>query len=238
VINGQKIWSSQSMHADYCILLTRTDFEASKHQGITYFVLDMHAEGVEVRPIRQSTGHAEFAEIFLDNVRIPVEDRVGAENQGWSVAQSTLAAERGVLAFEGAERQRYTVEHYHRTAVEGGAAWLKDDQLRREFITLFGEMQASRRLIRKLLRENEDNPGRPTMLPSIVKVTSTILKKKFADFMVRTSGLEGQLYSDSDAETSEDSMMQYINSFGSVIAAGTNEIQRNIISERGLGLPR
>jgi alkylation response protein AidB-like acyl-CoA dehydrogenase len=238
VINGQKIWSSQSMHADYCILLTRTDFEARKHAGITYFVLDMHAPGVEVRPIRQSNGHAEFGEVFLDNVRIPIEDRVGEENQGWTVAQSTLAAERGVLAFEGAERHRYVVEDFYRKAVASGADWLTDDQLRREFMVLFSEMQASRRLIRKLLKEAESHDGRFSMTPSIVKVTNTVLKKRIGDFMVRTAGAEGQLHFDGVEDAGDNPMMEYISSFGSVIAAGTNEIQRNLISERGLDLPR
>src|SRR3546814_6581586 len=97
------IWSYSARHANDCIVRKRTDFESRKQAGITYFVLDMHAPGVEVRPIRQATGHAEFGEIFLEDVRIPVEDRVGEENQGWTVAQSTLAAERGVLAFERSE---------------------------------------------------------------------------------------------------------------------------------------
>ena len=90
VVNGQKIWSSQSMYARYGILLTRTDTKAKKQRGITYFILDMQAPGVEVRPIRKSTGMSEFAELFLTDVRIPIEDRVGEENQGWTVAQATL----------------------------------------------------------------------------------------------------------------------------------------------------
>jgi alkylation response protein AidB-like acyl-CoA dehydrogenase len=238
VVNGQKIWSSSSMHADYCILLTRTDFESRKQAGITYFVLDMHAPGVEVRPIRQATGHAEFGEIFLEDVRIPVEDRVGDENQGWTVAQSTLAAERGVLAFEGLERQRYQVEAFHRSAVEADADWLKDDQLRREFMVLFSELQAGRRLVRKLLREAEEQHGRFSMTPNIVKITNTILRKRMGDFMVRVAGDQGQVFIGGSEEDGDNPMMEYVSAFGGVIAAGTNEIQRNLIAERGLNLPR
>jgi alkylation response protein AidB-like acyl-CoA dehydrogenase len=238
VVNGQKIWSSQSMHSDYCILLTRTDFESRKQAGITYFVLDMHAPGVEVRPIRQSNGHAEFAEIFLDDVRIPVADRVGEENQGWTVAQTTLASERGVLAFEGSERARYTVEAFYKKAVDEDAGWLKDAQLHREFAALFGEMQASRRLIRKLLKEAEEPTNRPSMTPNIVKVVNTSLRKKIGDFMVRTAGLSGQLYTPGAEEADDNPMLEFVSSFGGVIAAGTNEIQRNLIAERGLNLPR
>jgi len=236
VVTGQKIWSSQSMYADYCILLTRTNSEGRKQEGITYFVLDMHAPGVEVRPIVQATGRAEFGEIFLNDVRIPVEDRVGEENQGWTVAQTTLAAERGVLAFEGAERQRYAVERFYRDALEKDAAWLKDDALRREFMGLFAEMQAGRRLIRKLLAHNVADPGRPTMIPAVVKVTGTTLRKRMGDFMVRIQDVQGQRFG--PGATPDNPMSEFLTSFGGTIAAGTNEVMRNLIAERGLGMPR
>src|SRR5262249_27520246 len=98
VINGQKIWSSLSMYARYAIFMALIDLAAKKQRGISYFILDMNDPGIEVRPIRKSTGASGFAELFLTDVRIPVEDRVGEENQGWTVAQATLASERGVLA--------------------------------------------------------------------------------------------------------------------------------------------
>jgi alkylation response protein AidB-like acyl-CoA dehydrogenase len=243
VVTGQKIWSSQSMHADYCILLTRTSSEGKKQAGITYFVLSMHAPGVEVRPIRQSNGRAEFGELFLHDVRIPVADRVSGENEGWAVAQSTLAAERGVLAFEGAERYRYLLEAFHARAVAEGAAWLRDDAMRREFMGLFAELQATRRMIRKLLREADHNDAHGqgqrgfSMTPSIVKVVNTMLKKRVGAFLVRCAGAAGQL--DLGDQLPEiNPMLEYITTFGQVIAAGTNEIQRNLIAERGLGLPR
>jgi alkylation response protein AidB-like acyl-CoA dehydrogenase len=242
VVTGQKIWSSQSMHADYCILLTRTSSEGKKQAGITYFVLDMHAPGVEVRPIRQSNGRAEFGELFLQDVRIPVADRVGGENEGWAVAQSTLAAERGVLAFEGAERYRYMLEAFHARAVAEGAAWLRDDAMRREFMVLFAELQATRRMIRKLLREADHNDAHGqrgfSMTPSIVKVVNTMLKKRVGAFMVRCAGAAGQIDLVGDHVPEMNPMLEYITTFGQVIAAGTNEIQRNLIAERGLGLPR
>ena len=122
VINGQKIWSSSSMYADHCLLLTRTDPTAQKHRGITYFIMNMHAPGVEVRPIRQANGRSEFGELFLTDVRIPSENMIGAENNGWRVAQATLGSERGVIAFEGAERQRYEIEAFYRKSLETGAA--------------------------------------------------------------------------------------------------------------------
>jgi alkylation response protein AidB-like acyl-CoA dehydrogenase len=242
VVTGQKIWSSQSMHADYCILLARTSSEGKKQAGITYFVLDMHAPGIEVRPIRQSNGRAEFGELFLHEVRIPVADRVGAENAGWAVAQSTLAAERGVLALEGMERHRYLLEAFHSRAVTEGAAWLGDAAARREFVTLFAELQAIRRMIRKLLHEADHNDGHGqrgfSMTPSIVKVVNTMLKKRVGEFMVRCASARGQIDLGGDQMPEVNPMLEYVTTFGPVIAAGTNEIQRNLIAERGLGLPR
>ena len=116
------------LYAEYCILLTRTDADAAKHGGITFLILDMKTPGVEVRPLRQANGMAKYAEIFLTDVRIPVENRVGDENNGWGLAQTTLASERGVLSFERNERLRYHMENFHADAVRKDAAWLGDDE--------------------------------------------------------------------------------------------------------------
>ncbi len=188
VINGQKIWSSNSMYARYCILLTRTDPDAPKHRGISYFIMDMQSPGVEVRPIRQANGRAEFGEIFLTDVRIPAENLIGRENEGWLVAQSTLASERGVIAFEGAERQRYEVEAFYRNALAADAPWLRDDQRRREFVGLMAELQAGRRLLRQLLRENKAHNAPPSTLPSFVKLSGTALRQRLCSFAVRGWG--------------------------------------------------
>src|SRR5215470_8698768 len=99
VVNGQKVWSSFAHIADFCILLTRSDAESSRHAGLTYLIIDMHAPGVEVRPLRQITGEAEFNEIFFSDVRVPVENRLGDEGDGWQVAMTTLLHERGTLGF-------------------------------------------------------------------------------------------------------------------------------------------
>ena len=104
VVNGQKLWASGGMHADWCLLLARTDPEAPKRKGISYFLLDMTTPGVEVRPIRNAIGDSHFCEIFLNDVRIPAANLVGAENSGWQVAQATLGAERGMTMLELAER--------------------------------------------------------------------------------------------------------------------------------------
>ena len=192
VINGQKIWSSNSMYADHCILLTRTDPDAPKHRGITYFIMDMRSPGVEVRPIRQANGRSEFGEIFLTDVRIPAENMIGRENNGWRVAQATLASERGVIAFEGAERQRYEVEAFYQRALAEDAPWLQDDQLRREFIGFLAEIQAGRRLLRQVLRESEAPDAAASVLPSIVKLSGTALRQRICSFMVRVAGIGGR----------------------------------------------
>jgi alkylation response protein AidB-like acyl-CoA dehydrogenase len=238
VINGQKIWSSNSMYADHCLLLTRTDPHAPKHRGITYFIMDMRSPGVEVRPIRQANGRSEFAEIFLTNVRIPAENMVGAENNGWRVAQATLASERGVIAFEGAERQRYEIEAFYRQSLDNGASWLQDAQLRREFMVFLTEMQAGRRLLRRVLEEHETPEASASVLPSIVKLSATVLRQRICSFMVRIAGIDGQEFAMLAEDAFGSPMFDFMSAFSGTIAGGTNEIQRNIVAERGLGMPR
>lgn len=238
VINGQKIWSSYSMYASYCILLARSNPNAGRHGGITFFIMDMKAPGVEVRPIHQADDNAEFGELFLQDVRIPLENVVGEVDKGWEVAMTTLAAERGVLAFERSERHYHAFEGMYRSAVEADAAWLRDDAMRREFMTLFGELQASRRMIRRLLRENEHDHAGSWLTSAVVKCSSTELWKRICDFISRTQGLDSQVVRYGPMETGESPMQEWLSSFGGTIAAGSSEIMRNIISERGLGLPR
>jgi alkylation response protein AidB-like acyl-CoA dehydrogenase len=238
IINGQKIWSSSSMYADHCLLLTRTDPNAQKHRGITYFIMDMHAPGVEVRPIRQANGRSEFGELFLTDVRIPAENMIGAENNGWRVALATLGSERGVIAFEGAERQRYEIDAFYRKSLETDAAWLQDTQLRREFVSFLAEMQAGRRLLRRVLEEHEKPDASASVLPSIIKLSVTALRQRICSFMVRIAGVEGQEFSMLAEQPFGSPMFEFVSAFSGTIAGGTNEIQRNIVAERGLGMPR
>ena len=238
IINGQKIWSSYSMYAEYCILLTRTNPDVKKHAGITYLIMDMKTAGVEVRPLRQANGAANFAEIFLADVRIPVENRVGGENDGWEVAQSTLSAERGLLVFESGERLRYLMEEFYADALRSDADWLKNSAMTREFARLFAAMQGCRRLLRRLLRETEAE------LPSVaetviyVKIIITTLLQKIGDFMMRAKGLGAQAYSGITPDMPVDPIDMYVSSFGGTIAGGSNEIMRNVLAERILHMPR
>lgn len=237
VVNGQKTWSSFSRFADHCILLVRTSTEGAKQAGITFLIMDMDTPGLEVRAIRQIDGQAEFSELFLTDVRIPVANRVGEENRGWAVANATLASERGVLWFDWAERRAFAIEAYFKDALAKRAWWLKDDGLRREFMALFAEIQAGRRLIRHLLRENDAHQPSAAITAAFVKLHDTTLHQRLSDLRTRIEGLAGQRYRRGE-DQGANGMFDFISAFGATISGGTNEVMRNIIAERGLGLPR
>lgn len=238
VINGHKVWSSFSMYADYALLLARTELSERRHRGISYFILDMHAPGVEVKPIKQANGRAKFGEIFLTDVRVRAEHRVGEEGQGWAIAQSTLKAERGVFAFEVAERMRISLEDFYHSALECKASWLGDDELRRAFVANLATLQASRRLLRRLLKESEQELPESERTAVLVKTVNSTLLKDIARFMLQTQQIEGQRDRGGMDEILDDAMFRYIGAFGQTIGGGTNEIMRNIIAERHLGMPR
>jgi alkylation response protein AidB-like acyl-CoA dehydrogenase len=240
VVNGQKIWSSGAAHADYCLLLARTDPNGKrKHDGISYFILDMKTAGVVVRPINQITGEAHFAEIFLDDVKIPVANLIGAEGNGWNIAQSTLSTERGLLIFGEVERLARSFE------LDGKAArdtWMRDVQFRREYAALYGELQTVRLMIRQLLIELEANPDKasPT-LPTYIKLTWGPFLQRYTEFLLRAEGLETQKWQPAIPGTGHSSRLRFndfLNSYGWTIAGGSNEIMRNIIAERILGMPK
>jgi alkylation response protein AidB-like acyl-CoA dehydrogenase len=238
VVNGQKIWSSKARYARYCLLLARTNFDAAKHAGISLFVMDMNTAGVELRPIQQINGRSEFNEIFLKDVVIPAENLVGPENEGWTVAQSTLASERGVVMFEYAERARYALETFYTQAVRESADWLNDRQLRREFIDLLLDLQANRRLVRKLLRQSGFAHKSGDMLPSYIKLHAANFRQRMTSLQTKIVGLAGQCHRLGFEEIYDPPMFAYTSSFSMTIAGGTNEIMRNMIAERGLGMPR
>jgi alkylation response protein AidB-like acyl-CoA dehydrogenase len=238
VVNGQKIWSSYAEFADWCILLARTDAAAPKRKGISYFLLDMRSAGVEVRPIRQATGDDEFCEIFLTDVRIPVTDRIGEENDGWRIAQSTLVAERGLSMVELSERLRGIVPRLVETARRAGAE--TRDSVAQELAQLHADVEVLRlicgRMVENLVRHGGVGPE-----ASIIKLYYSELLQRLMEFAVRCGGLEAQLLRDLPLSVGWESgywMRDYIMSWQWTIAAGTNEIQRSLIAEKVLGLPR
>src|SRR5215471_17285645 len=144
VVNGQKVWTSYGYVADFCILLVRTDFEVPKHKGLSYLIVDMKSPGVSTKPLVQMTGEAEFAELFFDNVRVPVTNLVGQLNQGWMVALTTLMHERGTLSFSiivtFEQRLQALIELSRRSSLHGAPA-LEDAQVRQRLARLYTDMQ-------------------------------------------------------------------------------------------------
>jgi len=243
LINGQKVWSSYAMHARYCLLLARTDPGAPKKQaGISYFILDMQSPGVTCRPIRQINGSAEFCELFLDDVEIPAENLIGAENDGWRIAQSTLSAERGLIIVDLAERMRHAMENRLDRARVGELPWWNDDEHRRAFMRFYARMTALRAVIGRMMDEVITDPhmgGSP--LPTYVKLLYSQLLKEYSAFLLAREGLAGQLAAPrmaGDGNLAPGLYDAHLWSYAWTISGGTNEILKNLVAERILGLPR
>jgi alkylation response protein AidB-like acyl-CoA dehydrogenase len=239
IISGQKTWTSYGRFANYCLLLARTDANAArKHDGISYFILDLKSPGVTIRPIRQITGEADFNEMFLDEVEIPVENLIGQENQGWQIAQSTLTTERGLLIFEQIARLGYAFERDHRL---GRESWLRDPAQARAFAAFLPRIRAIKAMTRALLDELAEDPHGGAQSSTYVKLYSSAIIQDYNRFMARRAGLEGQLFAEplrSAGHHSGDVMGDYLHSYAWSISGGSSEIMRNIIAERFLGLPR
>ncbi len=244
VVDGQKVWSSYAGYARWCLLLVLTDREAPKRKGISLLVLDLQAPGVEVRPIRQITGESEFCEIFLDSVRIPADRLIGTENDGWSVAQTTLSTERGIGVVGLQQQLRTAFGLLVATATErpsANAARALDDPAVRDRLTrLHTEMEIlgslCQRTLVKLMREDTAGPE-----ASVIKLFYSELLQRMTGFGTELAGLEGQLdqpIAKGSSWTSGVWIVDHLKSWGWTIGGGTSEIQRTMIGERVLGLPR
>jgi len=244
VVSGQKLWASGAMHADWCLLLARTDPGAPKRCGISYFLLDLRTPGIDIRPIRQATGEAHFCEIFLNDVVIPATQLVGAENAGWQVAQRTLAAERGMTMLELAERLgnagfRWLLDACARAGPDGRRAI--DDSLVADRLAGFEtEITGLRALCRGLVERHEAGTAGPADA-SIVKLYYSELLQRMTGFGAEVAGLPAHTELRKPASSGWESgawVLDFIGSWEWTIPGGTSEIQRTIIGERGLGLPR
>jgi alkylation response protein AidB-like acyl-CoA dehydrogenase len=241
IVNGQKLWASGALHADWCLLLARTDPDAPKRRGISYFLLDMQTPGVEVRPIRQATGESHFCEIFLNDVVIPAENLVGAENAGWQVAQETLGAERGMTMLELSERLahggfRWLVEECSKPR-RNGSVPLDDSRVADRLAELEISIDGLRLLCSDFATNNDPAPADA----SIVKLFYSELLQALTDFGAEVAGLSAQTDLRKPLSSGWESgswVLDFIGSWEWTIPGGTSEIQRNIIGERGLGLPR
>lgn len=240
VINGQKIWTSFAHVADYCELLVRTD-PKTKHGGITWLIMPMDAPGIDLRPINTIAGSSEFCEMFLDDVRIPVANRVGDENDGWRVAMVTFSFERGT-AFTSeqlsAMNQLAELTALAKATVtsDGRTAW-DDDEIRREI----GRLDAHFRALWALTKRNvsqAERTGVPGPGGSVFKLAFADTKKHMADLAHRLLGRTTLALEDGENPAGSDFVQLRLYSLSLGIAAGTSQIQRNIVGERILGLPK
>ncbi|MEW2414323.1 acyl-CoA dehydrogenase [Streptomyces sp. NPDC046866] len=229
VVTGSKLWTSHAEVADWCELLVRTDPEAPKHRGISWLALPMDAPGVTVRPLRTLAGSAEFAEVFLDEVRVPVANRVGAENDGWRVTMVTLSFERGTAFVGEVVACRRTLGGLARAARANGR-W-DDPVLRRRLGRLYGEFGALWRLTQWNVSEAQRTGGVPGTGGSVFKLAYSHARQELYEAAAEVLGA-GSL------ALEEEWVRERLSSLSYTIAAGTSQIQHNIVAERILGLPK
>jgi len=242
VITGQKIWTSHWKRAQYMFALVRTEPEASKHAGISYLLLKMDQPGVEVRPLKQITGDSEFAEVFLDAARTPADWIVGKRGEGWAVSRSLLRHERNMIG--SANRSgglfRSLLRLARKAQIDGRPA-IEDRQVREALASIYGYVETQR--CSSYIQLTRELQGRDAgTLPMLNKITNTNIGQAVSKLAQRLIGAESALawHGQPAGKTtgSEKWMNQFMGSLGMAIAGGTSNIQRNIIAERGLGLPR
>ncbi len=253
VINGQKVWTTQGHHADYCFLLVRTDPEAPKHKGISYLLVPMRQPGVEVRGIVQPDGTAEFCEVFFTDARCPKDNVVGGVNNGWVVTNSTLAFERGMSATTGYRRFEAEYKAMVRGAKENGA--INDPKIRQRLVTYYTKIQILK--INGLRSLSTTLMGKKDLSMAALGATNkmfwTEMHKEAMELALDISGPNAMLvdYSMGDANwpgTAREKrregypvsgmMSAFFFSRSETIWGGTSQIQRNIVGERVLGLPK
>ncbi|MGW0842679.1 acyl-CoA dehydrogenase family protein [Streptomyces sp. NPDC002787] len=229
VVSGSKIWTSHAEVADWCELLVRTDSQAPKHRGISWLAMPMDAPGVTVRPLRTLAGSTEFAEVFLDEVRVPVANRVGEENDGWRVTMVTLSFERGTAFVGEVVACRRVMGEVARQARANGA-W-GDPVVRRRLGRLNAEFRALWRLTQWNVSEAESSGGVPGVGGSVFKLRYSRVRQELYDVAADVLGPDA-------LDLGRGWVLDRLSSLSYTIAAGTSEIQRNIVGERILGLPK
>ncbi len=241
VINGQKIWTSNARHADFIHVLTRTDPDAPKHRGITYFMLDMRTPGISVRPLVQMHGAANFNETFFEDVRVPAGNMIGEENRGWYAATTTLDFERsGVSRFANAKRVLdKLIDHAKEPDSRSPGVRIADQPMARAALAeQYIETEIARYLSYRVAWMQSQSLV-PNYEASMSKVYGSEFQQRTARMGINVLGLAGTLKPASPHAKLEGAFCQmYMSSVARTIGAGTSEIQRNIIATRGLGLPR
>jgi alkylation response protein AidB-like acyl-CoA dehydrogenase len=239
IVNGQKIWTSGAQRADYCILLARTDTEAPKHRGISYFIMDMKSPGITITPLTNMLNSAAFNQMFMDNVRIPRANLVGELNRGWYVATTTLDFERsGIQRIVFARTLLDDLVTYAKHRRVDGSRLVDRVSVRHKLAELEIEFAVGRLLAYRVAWMQGQNLV-PNSEASIAKLYSTELQSRFAVAAVSLLGLSGVLTRQSPHAALDGRLTSYyLAAVSYTIAAGTSEVQRNIIAQRGLGLPR
>jgi alkylation response protein AidB-like acyl-CoA dehydrogenase len=248
VVNGQKIWTSSGPIADWGILLARTDPRAAKHKGISCVLLNMRQPGVEVRPLKQLTGHSLFSEVFMTNARAEKSDLVGNLNEGWAIAQTTLGYERGGNSLGRVTRYAIAFSQLVKATKQlrrGGRPLLEDPAVRARMGKLYAELEVQRYAGLRVLSalDKGDSPGPAS---SITKLSYTEFEKRYYETALEILGPWGQLMTAreefEEIDTSSGEAGTWATAFlwarAGTIYSGSSEIQKNIIGERVLGLPK
>ena len=239
VVNGAKIWTTMAHRADWMFLLVRTDPDAPKHRGISFLLVDMKSPGVSVRPIRNMTGGHEFNQVFFDNVRVPRRNLVGDKNQGWYVAVTLLDFERSGIDYSAIGRRLMSeLVDYAKQAPSAGGTLAQDPRVRNMLAERYIENDVARLLAYEVSWMQEQGQV-PNKEASMSKVFGSETLQRVAVTALEVMGPHGRLLRDDPQAPMGGRMPEnWMVSFSHKIAAGTSEVQRNIVASRGLGLPR
>jgi len=245
ILNGSKIWSTAAMSADYAMCLARTDWNAPKHRGLTMFIMKIHQPGVQVDPIKQVNGSLEFCQEFFDDVRLPVNSPIGDVNDGWSVAQALLAHERNAVGggspyingrnhlAEGADGAR---DNTFTTLVR--ALGTQGDPLARQLVAEAHALDVVQRGLVQRVSAGMGNGAMPGQAAAITKLFSATSGVRKTEIALLLAGVDGVTWPDDERTVGRDAGEPFLQRQALCLAGGSNEIQRNIIAERVLGMPR
>ncbi len=234
IVTGQKVWTSYAMIAEKCFCYVRTDPEAPKHKGISALIIDVDSPGIEVRPLRHITGNAEFAEVFLTDVVVPKSNLVGEINSGWRITMGALAHERGGLWVDGVSASQRAVEDLIALARRRGLD--RDPVVRRKIAEAYSQVRGLRAMGYKGFASFAQGSSAPEH--SFMKVATSELRQRLYELGI---DLQGGCLAVTDVDRAEENgrwQHSFLVSFAGTIGGGTSEVQRNVIAQRVLGLPR
>ena len=239
VVNGQKIWTSGAHMADWMYMLARSDPDAPKHRGISFLMFPMTSPGVTVRPLTQMTGHSDFNEVFFEDVRVPVANRVGEEHRGWYVGATLMDFERsGIGSSIGTHKSLRELLARAKASPEGQTAMAQNSAVRLEFADRVVEAEVSLLFSYRIMTMQAEGLV-PNYEASMAKMFGSEMNQRIARTGMKLFGLHSYLYDPkADERYNTQASYRYLRSAANTIEGGSSEIQRNIIATRGLGLPR